>query len=99
MEKVLEIPLSTFFDGSKYALLEIETSFHHHMSKNQFPCIVLSDDQEEQDVLWGATFNIIMNFLSIISDGSLPVPSSSDKIKKFLTNTYISGNNNQKNKA
>lgn len=99
VEKVLEIPLSTFFDGSKYALLEIETSFHHHMSKNQFPCIVLSDDQEEQDVLWGATFNIIMNFLSIISDGGLPVPSSSDKIKKFLTNTYISGNNNQKNKA
>ncbi|MEN6374529.1 MAG: CoA pyrophosphatase [Smithella sp.] len=99
VEKVLEIPLSTFFDGSKYAQLEIETSFHHHMSRNQFPCIVLNDDQEEQDILWGATFNIIMNFLSIISDDSLPVPSSSDKIKKVLSSTYISGNNRQKEKA
>ena len=99
VEKVLEIPLSTFFDSSRYALLEIETSFHHHMSRNQFPCIVLNDNEEEQDILWGATFNIIMNFLRIISDDSLPVPSSSDKIKKVLSNTYISGNNRPKEKA
>ncbi|MEQ8162495.1 MAG: CoA pyrophosphatase [Smithellaceae bacterium] len=99
VDKVLEIPLSTFFDGSRYAQLEIETSFHHHMSRNQFPCIVLNDDQEEQDILWGATFYIIMNFLRIISDDSLPVPSSTDKIKRVLSDTYISGNNRQKDKA
>jgi 8-oxo-dGTP pyrophosphatase MutT (NUDIX family) len=93
VEKILEIPVSTFFDSSKYSLLEIETPFSNPIPDTQFPCIVLTDDQREQDILWGATFNIIMNFLRIISDDSLPVPSSSNKIKKILSKTYISVNN------
>lgn len=93
VEKLLEIPISTFFDGSKYALLEIETPFHNPIPNNEFPCIILNDSNGEQEILWGATFKIIMNFLRIISDDSLPVPSSSDTIKKVLSKTYISRNN------
>jgi hypothetical protein len=59
---------------------------------NKFPCLVIPDDRENVDILWGATFNIITNFLRIISDNSLPLPSSSRAIKKVLTNSYISGN-------
>jgi 8-oxo-dGTP pyrophosphatase MutT (NUDIX family) len=92
VEKILEIPVSTFFDGSKYALLEIETPSGNPIYNNQFPCIRLTDAQGEQEILWGATFYIIMNFLRIISDDSLPVPSSSSTIKKVLSKTYISGN-------
>ena len=95
MEKILEIPVSTFFDSSKYALLEIETPFSNQLPKNQFPCIVLDDDGQNQDILWGATFYIMMNFLRIISNDKLPVPSSPDKIKKVLSKTYISRNNRQ----
>ncbi|PKN76390.1 MAG: hypothetical protein CVU52_05005 [Deltaproteobacteria bacterium HGW-Deltaproteobacteria-10] len=92
VEKILEIPISIFFDGSKYAQLEIETPFGDPIYNNQFPCIRLNDAQGEQEILWGATFNIIMNFLSIISDDSLPLPSSSSTIKKVLSKSYISGN-------
>jgi len=95
VETILEIPVSTFFDATKYALLEIETPFCSPIPCNQFPCIMLTDDEQKQEILWGATFKIMMNFLRIISDDSLPVPSSSDTIKKVLSNTYISRNNRQ----
>ncbi len=93
VEKILEIPVSTFFDGSRYAHLEIETPFGNQLYNNQFPCIRLIDTQGEQEILWGATFHIIMNFLRTISDDSLPAPSSSSTIKKVLSKTYISGGN------
>ncbi len=92
VEKILEIPVSAFFDSSRYAFLEIETPFNHSFPDNQFPCMILNDARGEQEILWGATFYIIMNFLRIISDDSLPVSSSSQKIKKILSNSYISGN-------
>lgn len=93
VEKIFEIPVSTFFDGSKYAQLEIETPLGKTIYHNQFPCIRLTDTKGEQEILWGATFHIIMNFLRIISDDSLPAPSSSSStIKKVLSKTYISGN-------
>jgi 8-oxo-dGTP pyrophosphatase MutT (NUDIX family) len=93
VEKILEIPVSTFFDSSKYALLEIETPFSNPILRNQFPCMVLTDSGQKQEILWGATFFIITNFLRIISDDSLPIPSSPETIKKVLSKTYISGNN------
>jgi 8-oxo-dGTP pyrophosphatase MutT (NUDIX family) len=94
VEKILEIPLSFFFHDSNYASLEIGTPMGNYASSqnNKFPCLVIPDDRENVDILWGATFNIITNFLRIISDNSLPLPSSSRAIKKVLTNSYISGN-------
>lgn len=94
VEKILEIPLSHFLDASRFAFLEIETPFDNYYSlhKNQFPCMVVTDNQGVQEILWGATFNIIMNFLRIISGKTLSVPSSARTIKKILSHTYISGN-------
>ncbi len=91
VEKILEIPVSIFFDGSKYAHLEIETPFGDPIYDNQFPCIILNDDRGEQEILWGATFNIIMNFFRIISNDSFTLPSSSVTVKKVLSKSYISG--------
>jgi len=94
VEKILEIPISTFFEGSNYAFLEIESPFGNSSPtySNQYPCIVLTDDQGKQEILWGATFNIIMHFLRIISDNTLPLITSSKIIKKVLSQSYISGN-------
>jgi 8-oxo-dGTP pyrophosphatase MutT (NUDIX family) len=93
VEKILEIPVNFFFQQSNYALLEIITSLEndteHH--RYQSPCLVIPDGLGGEDILWGATFNIITNFLRIISDDSLPSPSSSKTITKVLTNNYISG--------
>lgn len=95
VEKIMEVPLAHFLDSSNYAFLEIKTPFDDYsaMHKNLFPCLVLNDERGAQEILWGATFNIITNFLRIISESALPYPSSSRIIKKTLTHTYISGNN------
>jgi len=93
VDKILEIPVDFFFDQSNYALLEIKTAAtnnHEHLLY-QMPCLVFPDGLGGEDILWGATFNIITNFLRIISDDSLPIPSSARTIDKVLTNNYITG--------
>jgi hypothetical protein len=89
----LEIPLSFFFNSDNYAMLNIKASSQKGSEPLQFqmPCLVIPDGQNSEDILWGATFNIITNFLRIISDDSLPSSSSSKTLNKDLTIDYISG--------
>jgi 8-oxo-dGTP pyrophosphatase MutT (NUDIX family) len=93
VDKILEIPAGFFFQQSNYSLLEIKTSLSdgNEHPIYQLPCLVIPDGLGGEDILWGATFNIITNFLRIISDDSLPSPSSSRTINKVLSNNYISG--------
>jgi 8-oxo-dGTP pyrophosphatase MutT (NUDIX family) len=92
VEKILEIPLSYFFQSDNYAVLDIKTSLGEGTKPLQYqmPCLVIPDGRGNDDILWGATFNIIHNFLRIISDDSLPSPSSSRTLNKVLTMKYIS---------
>lgn len=92
VEKVLEIPLSIFFDSVNYAMLDIKTSMGKDIEALQYqtPCLIIPDGSGGEDILWGATFNIIHNFLSIISDCTLPSTYSSRTLNKVLTIKYIS---------
>ena len=93
VEKILEIPVSIFFDQSNYAVLDIKTAATNNPEHllYQMPCLVFPDGQGGEDILWGATFNIITNFLRIISDDNLPAASSTRTIDKVLTNNYMTG--------
>jgi transcriptional regulator of NAD metabolism len=92
VEVVIEVPVRTFFENMNYAHVEIEMISDDSPTVNnmQHPCMVLSGNNGKQEILWGATYNIIMNFLSIISDNSLPVPSTPHVVKKVLSKSYIS---------
>jgi hypothetical protein len=92
VEKILEIPLNSFFQSDNYATLDVKTSLGEGAETLQYqtPCLVIPDDSGNEDILWGATFNIIHNFLHIISDGSLPSDYSSRILNKVLTPKYIS---------
>jgi 8-oxo-dGTP pyrophosphatase MutT (NUDIX family) len=92
VEKILEIPLSFFFQSENYATLDIKTSLGENSEPLQYqmPCLVIPDESGNHDILWGATFNIIHNFLRIISDGGLPSSYSSRTLNKVLTIKYIS---------
>ncbi len=91
VDKILEIPLSFFFESGNYAMLNIKTSSgeNHEFFQYQTPCVVIPDDRGNEDILWGATFQIIQNFLNIISDGELPSTYSSRILDKVLTSKYI----------
>jgi 8-oxo-dGTP pyrophosphatase MutT (NUDIX family) len=92
VDKVLEIPLSFFFQSENYATLNI---FKDSLGENsesfqyQTPCLVVPDKNGNEDILWGATFKIIHNFLRIIFDDSLPSSGSSRIVNKVLTIKYI----------
>ena len=92
VEKVLEIPLSIFFNSANYAMLDIKTSMGKDIEALQYqtPCMIIPDGRGGEDVLWGATYNIIHNFLRIISNGTLPSTYSSRTLNKVLTIKYIS---------
>ncbi|KUG24195.1 hypothetical protein ASZ90_005991 [hydrocarbon metagenome] len=90
VEKVLEIPLSLFFDSANYAILNIKTSPKSDSTSMKYNCVVIPDGQGGEDILWGATFKIIDNFLSTISDDNLPVFAPSRIINRVLSTNYMS---------
>ena len=92
VEKMVEIPLSDFFQKENYAMLNVTTSLGEGSEPMPYhtPCLVIPDGNGNEDILWGATFNIIHNFLRIVSDNTLPSDYSSRTINKVLTLKYIS---------
>ena len=94
VDKVLEIPVSKFFNPESYALLEIEPVPGSSVPRYdvKFPCLVIENPDGSNDILWGATFNIITRFLGIIAENSLPTPASTRIVCKVLSPHYASGN-------
>ena len=94
VEKLLEMPLSYFFQSSSYATLEVESGLGSSDPRYnmKFPCLIIPDGHGKDDILWGATFHIITNFLQIISGYSLPPLSPLRIVKKTLSPHYASGN-------
>ncbi len=94
VEKVLEIPLGHFFQSTSYAILEVESGLESSDPRYnmKFPCLVLPDGSGQDEILWGATFYIVTNFLKLIADAAFPSLSPSRTIKKTLAPHYASGN-------
>lgn len=92
VEKIVEIPLSFFFQSENYATLNIKTYLGEgdYPQQYQTPCLVIPDGSGNEDILWGATFKIIHNFLRIISDDTLPSDNYSRTLTKVITPKYIS---------
>lgn len=90
VEKVLEIPLRFFFNSANYAILNIQTSAEKDSASMKYNCIVIPDGQGGEDILWGATFKIIDNFLRTIADDNLPVFKPTRIINKVLSTNYMS---------
>ena len=93
VEKVIDIPLRFFFDTDQYALLTVEslqgTSDPRYLV--QFPCLPVSDESGREDILWGATFHIVTNFLKICFPESFPEIRPSRPVSKILSAHYASG--------
>ena len=98
VERIIEIPLMAFLDETNYALYNIETSSELKTVRerpNQFPCLITRDSQGNEEILWGATFYIIMNFLKVVFDLEIPNMSSKRTIKRILGPEYLTGHQNK----
>lgn len=93
VDKVLEVPVGMFFDPSSYALLEIQSLAGNSNSRYnaKVPCLVIKNEVGTEDILWGATFNIITSFLKTISVAVLPTAQPTRVVTRTLSPNYAPG--------
>jgi 8-oxo-dGTP pyrophosphatase MutT (NUDIX family) len=94
VERIVEIPLGAFFQQENYARLQIkalDSIRRGDQTSWEFPCFIKREEDNGQDVLWGATFYIIIRFLEILFDFKLPDVSSHPVITRTLGQAYITG--------
>ncbi len=94
VERIVEIPLGAFFQKDNYARLQIkavDSIRRGDQTSWEFPCFIQREGKNGQDILWGATFHIIVRFLEILFDFKLPDISSHPVITRTLGQTYITG--------
>jgi 8-oxo-dGTP pyrophosphatase MutT (NUDIX family) len=94
VDKIVSIPLGKFFDRANYAVysLEVPENLVAQGIPNpwEFPCLVHKEDGEEE-ILWGATFEIIRTFFKIVFGFSFPVPEKGIVVRRPLPSNYLSG--------
>ena len=88
VEKVVEVPLSMFCDANNYVCYRIE----HPSSSRDFPALAIKTADGQEEILWGATFFIAINFLRVCFNFELPDWESQRIVKRQLTEEYITGN-------
>ena len=99
VDKIVSIPLGKFFDRANYAVYSLEVS-KNLMAQGipnpwEFPCLVHKEGAEEE-ILWGATFEIIRTFFRIVFDFSFPVPDKRKVVRRPLPLNYLSGREDRK---
>lgn len=94
VEKVLRVPVRSFLNPGNYALY----SAHIPASQKdmtglewiELPCLVLNFEGEEE-ILWGATFEIIMDFLQRLIDLPPDIIRPARLIERDLPADYFTG--------
>lgn len=92
VEKIVEIPVRMFFNPDNYGnfTYELPSSSHDiRIKSGEFPCLIFNDDKGEQEILWGATFFIIMNLLHAVFGLNIPQLNNKRMISKLLQPEYM----------
>ena len=94
VDKMVSIPLEKFLDPANFAVysLEVSESLMAQGIPNpwEFPCLVHKEDGDEE-ILWGATFEIIRTFFKIAFDFCFPMPERGKVVSRRLLLNYFSG--------
>jgi 8-oxo-dGTP pyrophosphatase MutT (NUDIX family) len=89
VEKLIEIPLSSFYDPDSLGSILIAKD-DHSAPPAVFPCLFHTDSDGAQEILWGATFYITVEFLRITLDYRLPEERKGPVIARTLSSRYLS---------
>ena len=91
--RFIEIPVASFFDDNAYGRYLIHAAPGLPTADQgpwEFPCLIHEQGGTEE-ILWGATFFIITNFLKIVFDHTLPDLRGKRTRSKTLTADYLAG--------
>ncbi len=94
VEKIVNIPLRMFYDENNYCTYTIESEYplkNNVDTLREFPCFTVPDEKGKHEILWGATFFIITNFLKTVLGLELPESHSRRNFRKVLKAEYITG--------
>lgn len=92
VEKVIAIPLCDFFDAKHYAaciLRKPDGSTLNRTDRRELPCFIHNDIDGQQEIIWGATFQIIMSFLTTVFDYQISPSYSQRIIEKKIKPSYL----------
>jgi 8-oxo-dGTP pyrophosphatase MutT (NUDIX family) len=94
VESVLRRPLRALFDPENYAickfLIASPSDEGQAVHEWEYPCMVMKSGAGEE-ILWGATFKILMNFMERVFDLSVAKINPSRRVVKELSPYYFSG--------
>ncbi len=98
VEKMVEIPLGAFYNEDNYGFFSIQSPSDKAKDEWKFPCLIHEDNDGKEEILWGATFNIILSFLGIVFDFKPPEIQPQRIITRELHPHYLSGSNKKHSK-
>jgi 8-oxo-dGTP pyrophosphatase MutT (NUDIX family) len=94
VEKIVRIPLAAFFDVANYARYRISFNTGKADGKTipdrDMPCFVHRHNGEDE-LLWGATYRIVMQFLATVFGYDPPLMASLPVINRKLGQRYLKG--------
>jgi 8-oxo-dGTP pyrophosphatase MutT (NUDIX family) len=91
VEKIVEIPLSSFYREEQFGCFRIGGPGSAGRESLEYPCLIHRDSDGADEVLWGATFRIIISFLEIVMDYRLPEWRNGPVIARSLRPDYLTG--------
>jgi 8-oxo-dGTP pyrophosphatase MutT (NUDIX family) len=96
VESVLRVPLRDFLDPANYAVCRFLVTSPSEGGEGgatiewEYPCLVLAEGGEEE-ILWGATFKILMNFLQRVFGLSVDRIKPTRRVTRELPGNYFTG--------
>ena len=94
VERIVEIPLASFYDERSigcYILSAPDPTDHSTLQSLQHPCLIHHDSNGGEEILWGATFHICIQFLDIVMDYRLPDWEKGCVVHRTLDSGYLTG--------
>lgn len=93
VERVLRLPLRSFFDPESYAIcrMKLPESVGERLGADHWevPCLVV-EHPEGTEILWGATFRILMGFMGRVLDLPIARVNPDRRIERDLPENYFS---------
>jgi 8-oxo-dGTP pyrophosphatase MutT (NUDIX family) len=94
VEKIVKIPLKDMLKSENYyrLIFDVPKDIKDLSTRGvwNFPSFV-TDKTQDREILWGATFNIIMSFLKIVLDFDPPEIPEGKIITKEIPENYFTG--------
>jgi 8-oxo-dGTP pyrophosphatase MutT (NUDIX family) len=92
VDKIVLIPLQRFFETRHYARyrLRYDTQQDESHPKDDLPCFIHRSRQGDE-ILWGATFRITMDFLRLVFGFRPPGLEGAPVIQRVLEHAYLNG--------